>query len=270
MPLCPECGGPLRRDGQRSRPTRVYCSRKCLGQAQSRQAEAHLNLSAFVGWSSEMAYALGLFFSDGSLQPQKGSWSVRFYNSDWSTIQWWQKYLQDARTPVVRLPGKQAPVGANGKKYITKKTSWVAQVSSRTLGEQLFALGAVPRKSFQPIRVPQVPAAYLPCFLRGLFDGDGSIYTYKGRTGGSRLSVEVLSNSEPFRQDLVLLLEAAGIRHPAQHGISVRMCGGDAERFCRWIYSLEGPRMSYKYERWLTWQEMRAGVGGLICMKEAA
>lgn len=68
-------------------------------------------------------------------------------------------------------------------KLSTKKnghggTAYQIQMRNRILCEDLMRLGVVPRKTYrlQPMKVPE---KYFSDFVRGFFDGDGTVYLYK-------------------------------------------------------------------------------------------
>lgn len=42
--------------------------------------------------------------------------------------------------------------------------------------KDLFALGCTPRKSLTINLIPDIKKEFIPSFIRGYFDGDGSIY----------------------------------------------------------------------------------------------
>ncbi len=74
---------------------------------------------------------------------------------------------------------------ALGSEYkLSKKTNgrgggaYQLQIRNRILCEDLIRLGVIPRKTYrlQPIRIPK---KYLSDFVRGFFDGDGTVYLYK-------------------------------------------------------------------------------------------
>ena len=48
------------------------------------------------------------------------------------------------------------------------------EINSKMIFEDLLALGGSPNKS-KSIRMPKVPKEFIGDFIRGLFDGDGSI-----------------------------------------------------------------------------------------------
>lgn len=64
------------------------------------------------------------------------------------------------------------------------------------LVEDLEKLGVYPRKSLI-IKFPEVPKKYLPDFIRGVFDGDGSVY-FDNRSLKSPLRSKFVSGSNDF------------------------------------------------------------------------
>lgn len=246
---CETCGCLLR--GRKEQ----FCSLACVHTGRRRAAERSLNTQAFDVWTPEMAYALGLFFADGCLtRASTGSWRVVFTNTDLPTVEWWHAFLGNPNKLHVHEPGEQRRLRA-----------FNSITTSDTLGERLFALGAVPRKSVEPIRVPPVPDEVLGHFLRGFCDGDGSVGLRRRKTtmGGRLLVCTLACNSVSFRADLRDLLAARGIK-ASEHRIQLTMSGSDAERFCELIYGGGGPAMVRKGAAWEDWKSFRAGFGGLI------
>lgn len=223
------------------------------------QSEMKYNLQAFASWSDDMAYALGLFFSDGCIQqPPRGSLRVSFSNTDLETVLWWHQYLCNPSRILTHNP----KVLEGSARRLTLYTS---NATSDTLGNQILRLGGCLRKSTTNIGVPPVPGEFLGSFLRGFFDGDGGIWISpaKGMLGGKQLCVSLTSNPQQFRRELGELLASRGI-HSVPTRISLKISGGSAEKLCQWIYRTPGHRMSRKYVVWEDWKSHRAAIGGLI------
>lgn len=249
--LCPVCGTLFYGHGQRK-----YCSRTCAGLGQRQVSEKKYQTHAFDQWSSEMSYALGLFFSDGSLyRGKRGSWRVMFDNTDLNTVLWWHAFLGN--------PNRISRRGAR------KKVCYVSITTSDTLGERLVALGAVPRKSTEGSSLPSIPEAFIPHFLRGYFDGDGGIWTTASpkSKGGKQLVCQLTCNPEPMREALSKMLSHQGVGY-YEDGIQLRSSGSDAERLCLWMYGEDGPSMTRKKSLWEAWREFRGQHGGLICQSD--
>lgn len=223
------------------------------------RSEMQYNLQAFATWSHEMAYALGLFFSDGCVQqPPHGSLRVSFSNTDLETVEWWHSYLGNHNRIHTHNPKM-----LNGS--VRRRVLYTSVVTSDTLGSQILGLGGCPRKSVVDVGVPSVPEEFLGSFLRGFFDGDGGIWigSGKGMLGGKQLCVSLTSNSQQFRQQLVGMLASKGVRSVLSH-ITLKVSGGSAERFCQWVYNTPGHRMSRKHNVWVEWRTHRNALGGLI------
>lgn len=223
------------------------------------RSEMQYNLKAFATWSHEMAYALGLFFSDGCLQqPPHGSLRVSISNTDLETVEWWHSYLGNPNHIYTHNPKVL-------KGSVRRLVLYTSTVTSDTLGGQIQKLGGCFRKSVSDVGMPDIPEEFLGSFLRGFFDGDGGIWIGlgKGMLGGKQLCASLTCNSQRFRQDLVDLLAARGI-HSAKSRITLRISGSSAERLCTWMYETPGHRMTRKHDVWVEWKAHREAHGGLI------
>ena len=120
------------------------------------------NEDFFKKWSSEMAYVLGFFCADGSMTKNKrGAHFIEFYIKDLDLLKKIRKSLK-----------------SNHKIKTRKRSGLVAyrlQIGSKKIFQSLLKLGLLPRKSKRVI-LPQIPKNYLSHFVRGYFDGDGSVW----------------------------------------------------------------------------------------------
>jgi len=112
-----------------------------------------------------MAYVLGFWFADGYMRHEK-SYRVIFSSLDLNHLQLIRKALEST-SPIVRYR-------RNG---ILEKTSHLC-VHSKKLYSNLQALGGIRNKS-KTLSFPLVPHKFLPDFIRGHFDGDGSVHFIK-------------------------------------------------------------------------------------------
>ncbi len=223
------------------------------------RSELKYNLQAFSTWSDDMAYALGLFFSDGCIQqPPRGSLRVSFSNTDMETVAWWHQYVGNPSRIYIHKPKKL-------RGSVRRLSLYTSNVTSDTLGQRILELGGCLRKSTTDMGMPMVPEQHLGAFLRGFFDGDGGIWIDSGgrMLGGKQLSTSLTSNPQRFRQELADMLSAKGI-HTVLTRITLKISGSSAEKLCQWMYSAPGHRMARKYNVWGDWQTHRASFGGLI------
>lgn len=115
-----------------------------------------------IRWSSNFAYAIGLFTADGCLS--KDGRHLDFTSADRAQVATFRRCL-----------------GINTK--ISEKFSGAGNLSYHTqFGDVLFykfllSIGLMPSKS-KTISQIAIPRPYFRDFLRGLFDGDGCSYSY--------------------------------------------------------------------------------------------
>ncbi|MFA7219227.1 MAG: LAGLIDADG family homing endonuclease [Synergistaceae bacterium] len=121
----------------------------------------YVNENFFNEWSNDMAYVLGLWWADGCIY---GDYNNRFDISLHSDDEY---LLEDILTLME----------SDHKVYRSKNMSSIVIVSKK-LCEGVFSRGGIKRKSLHG-RFPDVPHEYMPFFIRGLWDGDGTIFMNK-------------------------------------------------------------------------------------------
>lgn len=172
-----------------------YC--KAVGLTRRRKSEArleaqkkgkvpqnyfHINDQFFSEWSSEMAYVLGLLMTDGCLSRVKnGSYKISLCLNDKGLL------------------GKVARV-MESDHHITlsrhQEGLYLFIFGREKMIQDLIKLGMKPRKSMD-LKFPDVPEKYLRDFIRGVFDGDGSVFFGK-RSPKFRLRSSFVSGSKNF------------------------------------------------------------------------
>ena len=115
-------------------------------------------------WSSNFAYAIGLIVSDGCLS--KDGRHIDLTSKDLEMIVNFQKALNTNY-----LIGRKSGGKTREKEY------FMVQFSNVRFYNFLCSIGIMPAKS-KTITEVDVPDKYFFDFLRGLFDGDGTIYSY--------------------------------------------------------------------------------------------
>ena len=115
-------------------------------------------------WNESLAYAIGLFTADGCLYQDKRH--LEFNSKDKEQVENFRKCLNlDNRIT------KKARGGEKVKKY------YRVQFGDVQFYKFLESIGLKPRKSLILEKI-DVPPEFLPDFLRGLFDGDGTFGTF--------------------------------------------------------------------------------------------
>jgi intein-encoded DNA endonuclease-like protein len=116
-------------------------------------------------WSPEMAYFVGWTAADGNLYHKDNSYMIRInINEDDGYIL--HKMQKAIKAGKVRIINRKS----YGKKY--KQAFW--GIYDKSLYEKLIKIGLTPNKSLT-LQWPNIPQEYYRDFIRGFFDGDGSI-----------------------------------------------------------------------------------------------
>ena len=117
-----------------------------------------------IAWSSNFAYAIGLIATDGCLN--KNGKKIWFSSKDLEMLENLKKALG-----VQNRIGRYARGGEKEKKY------YCITIGDKTFWNYLHTIDITTTKS-KTIQRVDVPKKHFPDFLRGVFDGDGSFYTF--------------------------------------------------------------------------------------------
>jgi hypothetical protein len=117
-------------------------------------------------WSVELAYALGLTATDGNLSRDRRH--ITFVSKDRALV---EAYLRCIGREDVRIHLSRTRTGGR---------AFRAPFSDTFLYDWLLARGVRPAKSLT-LGAVEVPPHLLPHLLRGLIDGDGTIYVLRHR-----------------------------------------------------------------------------------------
>lgn len=137
-----------------------------------------------------MAYVLGLWFADGCIYGDK-MFDITLHKKD--------KYILKKVAEELKYEGPLYD-------YVDRQAVRI-NFSCKVVYEDIITLGGMERKSLT-LKFPEVPKEYLPDFIRGYFDGDGSVMNLKN----NRLnSVFTCGNKQFLKSLLKILKEEAGI-----------------------------------------------------------
>lgn len=150
-----------------------------------------INESFFSNWSPEMAYVLGLIITDGCVS-KAGTVSLCLND-------------KELLEKVKKVMGAEHKIGASKH----QKGLYYFRFSREKLAKDLEKLCVVPRKSLI-VKFPEVPKEYLSDFIRGVFDGDGSVF-FDRRRLNFPLRAKFMSSSEDFIVKLQATLEELGM-----------------------------------------------------------
>ncbi len=141
-----------------------------------------------------MAYVLGFWFADGYMRIEK-SYRMVLVSNDKSIIE-----------DIQRAMGSTNPI----RKRIGDNT-WNITFHSKHLYEELRKRGGFRRKS-KTMSFPNIPKRYIRDFIRGYFDGDGSVFfaeyiRTKDKRRTRELRTNLTSGSEIFLKQLMRVLQ---------------------------------------------------------------
>jgi hypothetical protein len=132
------------------------------------------------------------------------------------------------------------------------------RIYNKRIAHRLIELGCIPRKSLV-LRFPKLPKKYLKHFVRGYFDGDGSIHFNKPNVIKIRLLGATHEFVKTLQEKLFLQLKLRKHKIKKHHSIYFfEYYGDDARKFCSWIYSEKGNLfLRRKYERFISHIDLR-------------
>jgi len=200
-----------------------------------------INECFFSNWSREMAYVLGLIATDGCISR---SGTVALCINDRELLQKVKILMGSAH---------------NIKYYGHQDGLYNFSFSRQKLVSDLNKLGVFPNKSLT-IRFPDVPDAFLIDFIRGVFDGDGSVFFDK-RSENYPIRTKFVSSSKEFIKKLELALRKFGMperiiyEQPTKNAISYMFKYGhkDSEKLFAAMYkdAQNGLFLERKYKKFL-------------------
>lgn len=162
------------------------------------QKKAVLNEDFFSCWSKETAWVLGIVYTDGTIDSGKQDNPLRPISKSTATLAISQK-APELLYKIIRL------MGSNARLYTVTGGALVFYIHNNKIYRDLRYIGLKTNKSLD-MRFPDVPKAYLSHFIRGCWDGDGSVGFYNG-TYRARFFCGSLS----FIERLINHLVAAGL-----------------------------------------------------------
>jgi len=203
------------------------------------------NENMFLNENDLSYYLLGAYISDGNVEKYKNRMSISSIDNDWIS------QMRDIISP---------------KSIIyNKNNAYIFRFSSHNVRNWLIANECVPKKSLI-VKLPKIPDKYFRDFIRGVFDGDGSISTkfYVNSSKYSRtnkkycykwINVAIHSGSESFIKSLSDELNKLKLKHIVSSEINkkAKMKNGriihsknrifrivfnakDGYNFLKWIY----------------------------------
>jgi intein/homing endonuclease len=110
--------------------------------------------------TEEKAYFLGLLFSDGNVSSSSNAINIKLHNKD-------KDILEKLSNIIFCSPAR----------LYKSENNTILKFSSKPIKDRLVELGCIPNKSLK-IVYPNINENLNNHFIRGYFDGDGSLYSH--------------------------------------------------------------------------------------------
>ena len=207
------------------------------------------NHDYFKTWTPNMAYVAGLFYADGTMNKEANKISITLHKEDRYLLEKIQCELQSTSSIT----------------DITTSNCCVIPIYSAQIKQDLSIMGVTPNKSLT-VEMPEIPILYLSHFVRGYFDGDGTIVQSKDNprvnfTCGSKKFLEQLSrmieketgitskiNEKPFKPSKLVTKGNTCYR--------LYFNGLNALDLGKWLYQEADLLMERKYKKYLEYEEL--------------
>lgn len=190
----------------------------------------------------EKAYWLGFLYADGCTH--NGSSEVSIQLTDKEHIEKFKQAIGAINHKIVEI---------HDTRWENAKTLYMFSIKDKQLHADLCKWGCVPNKTFLINKIPNIPRDYVSHFLRGYFDGDGSLHYLKS-TNNFRISFTC--GSVEFLEDIQKELGTSlSIRNEKGTNSNYLQISGrhQVERILNYLYkdSAESTRLDRKYDLYL-------------------
>lgn len=232
--ICNKCskGFETRKKGQ------IYCSKSCANSVNTTNRKIDEKSIFSNGINSISAYILGIILSDGCLSYDAHShrYRITITMNDYRLIE----YLRDNYSPEKKIYEYKNKIG--------RGISYTFITTNEFDIKYLMKLGVVERKS-NIIEFPIIKDTYNRHLLRGIFDGDGSVYINKTKTNYNGIvkryeyiNATFTTGSYEFAKGILDVLTKADI-----HCSLLKDSRKDHNCWYIKIYSREAIKNLYKY-----------------------
>lgn len=188
-----------------------YCSIKCSGE---HRREYKFDYEYFNKIDSEdKAYWLGFLYADGNIY--NNELTLKLTNIDYEHIVKFNKSLNSTY---------KIHKADNNTSYV--------KLYHKNLKENMNKVGIHPNKTFT-IKYPKIDSKLDKHFIRGFFDGDGSVYLQNNKY----LQMSLFTASENFKKSLIEKIPIEFLEYEQYNGYHLRLCKRElVEKFYNYIY----------------------------------
>lgn len=191
--------------------------------------------------TEEKAYWLGFLYADGCVHINNYEISINITDRD---------HVEKFKTAIGAINHKITET--NDKRFSNAKTLYQFTIKDKQLHQDLIKWGCIPQKSLLLNKIPNIPRDYVSHFIRGYFDGDGSLHYLQG-TNNYRISFVGTKNFlNDIQKELItnVSLQSGGTGKAYTLQIAGRK---QVERILNYLYnnSTESIRLNRKYQTYL-------------------
>lgn len=201
--------------------------------------------------TEEKAYCLGFLYADGCNFIKKQTVSMSLQEDDFEILEKIRLCIGSER---------ELEYIDNSNKHdfgYTYKNQWRLLLFSKHICMSLEKIGMTPSKSLT-LTFPNIDKALYRHFIRGYFDGDGSVYQYFVNENNKPVTLTITSTNSFCEKIQEILNDElniyAGIYDASNHnGITkvLSMSTNSSKIFLDWIYSDATIYMKRKYDRYI-------------------
>ena len=207
------------------------------------------------------AYILGFLFADGYNDPKKGTISMALKCDDKNILENIRKELKSDRE-LELIKGHSFKDG--DKEYISSD-EYRLVLFSKYMCESLICCGMIPNKSNR-LKFPMyISDELIPHFVRGYFDGDGSMGFHDLSTWNCKNLIIKIVGTKEFNEYLSkYLMNNLGIESlitnaSNNNGITTNLCINkisSQKKFCEWMYADAEMYLKRKYDVYKAWDNI--------------
>ena len=191
--------------------------------------------------TEEKAYWLGFLYADGCVHSNNYEISVNI--TDREHVEKFKAAIKAFNHNITEI---------QDKRFQNAKTLYQFSIRDKQLHQDLIKWGCIPQKSLLINKIPNIPRDYVSHFLRGYFDGDGSLHYLRG-TNNYRIS---FVGTKDFLNDIQKELQTnVSLQSNIAGKAYVLQIAGrrQIERILNYLYnnSKENNRLNRKYQKYL-------------------
>lgn len=196
----------------------------------------------------EKAYWLGFLYADGCVSASNNEIEVSL--KDKEHLEKFQKAIKAVNHKITKIIDTR---------WSVETTTYHFSIRDKQLHDDLIKFGCIPNKTSTISTIPNIPRDYVSHFIRGYFDGDGSLHWLQS-TNNYRISFT--SGSKTFLEDIrkELQCQSISIGHTKETNTYQLQISGrkQIERILNYLYkdSTEAIRLDRKfntYNKCLEW-----------------